>query len=250
MLAVFDPARLSPRASAQSDWWCADVLQLDELQTGALALVGLGGDGVYRIRVTSDDLTRDERDYAASVARGLGVEVISRTLFVGPAECLPGGGSAFAPGNVQRGLLVAVDNGRYDVDLFAIDWLNSSRWWREDHSVPEDAPVDIVAVVRPRSTPFSEVSSEPRLDFCTEDFLFESTTRRVGPEPGMVLTTKVRRGPSNDLCLKGCGPCGYSASLVDNSGVAWKDTIRLKILSVDHGARKIVGELVGKVEER
>jgi hypothetical protein len=77
---------------------------------------------------------------------------------------------------------------------------------------------------------------------------FESTTRRVGPEPGMILTTKVRRGASNELCLKECGPCRYRASVVDYSGVAWKDTIRLKVLEVDHGAKHLVGEFVGKVE--
>ena len=249
-LAIFDPERLRHRAEAESDWWCTDLLQLEEFRSGSVALVGLGGDGAYRVRITDGEMTSDERDYAAGAVRSLGVEVVSGKLFLGPAECMPGGGSGFTPADAERGLLLEAENGRYGVDLFAIEWSDSPRWWRDDRSVPDDAPADIVAVLRPRLTPFAEIGAEPRLDFCAEAYIFESATRRVGPEPGMILTTKVRRGTSNELCLKECGPCGYRASLVDYSGVAWKDTIRLRVLGVDHDRKQIVGEFVEKVESR
>ena len=246
-LAVFDPERLRHRADAESDWWCSGFLQLEEFRSGSVALVGLGGDGAYRVRITNGDLTPDEQDYAAVRCADLGVEVVSGKLFVGPAECIPGGGSGFTPADLQARLLLETENGRYDVDLFAIGWFNSPRWWRGDHSVPDDAPVDVVAVLRPMLTPFAGIGSEPHLDFRSGDYIFESMTRRVGPEPGMILTTKVRRGTSSELCLKECGPCGYRASLVDYSGVAWKITIRLRVLGVDHDAKQIVGEFVEKV---
>ncbi len=245
-LAVFDPEVLRHRADAESDWWCLDFLQLEEFRSGAAALVALGGDGAYRIRITNGDLTLDERDYATGVVRGLGVEVASGKLFAGAAECMPGGGSGFTSADVKRGLLLDADDGQDEVDVFAINWFNSPRWWRDDHYVPDDAPVDIVAVMKPRLTPFAEIRSQPRLDFYSSNYLFESTTRRVGPEPGMILTTKVRRGPSNELCLKECGPCGYAASLVDYSGVAWKDTIRFRVVAVNNEAKQIVGEFVQK----
>jgi Family of unknown function (DUF6386) len=245
-LAVFDPERLKHRAGAESDWWCLDFLQLEEFRSGTFAVIALGGDGVYRMRITTGDLTLDERDYAVGAVRGLGVEVVSGKVFVGAAECMPGGGIAFTSADVDRGLLLDTENGRYEVDLFAIQWFNSPRWWRDDRSVPDGAPVDIVAVLKPRLTPFAEICSQSRLDFYSSAYLFESTTRRVGPEPGMILTTKVRRGPSGELCLKECGPRSYRASLVDYSGVAWKDTIRLRVISVDHHSKQLVGEFVEK----
>jgi hypothetical protein len=246
-LAIFDPARLDDRVSANSDWWCSDLLELEEIQTGSVALVSLSGDGVYRLRITNGDLTVDERDYATCLVSGLGVEVSSGELFVGPAECVPSGGSGFTATEVSRGLLLKTENGQYDIKMFAIDWLNSPRWWRDDHSISDDALVDLVAVLRPRSTPFTGVDSQPRLNFSSDTYIFESTTRRVGPEPGMILTTKVRKNLSSELCLKDCGPRGYQASLVDNAGIAWKDTIRLKVLSVDHTSKTLIGEFVDKV---
>jgi hypothetical protein len=128
-LAVFDPERLKHRADAESDWWCLDFLQLEEIRSGSVALVALGGDGAYRVRI-------------------------------------------------------------------------------------------------------------------------ESTTRRVGPEPGMIFTTKVSRSESSEVCLKECGPCSYHASPVDYSGVAWKDTIQFAVPGVDHDAKQIVGEFVGKVKSQ
>ncbi len=41
--------------------------------------------------------------------------------------------------------------------------------------------------------------------------------------------------------------CHFFA-LVDYSGVAWKDTIRFKVLAVDHFAKQISGEFVDKLE--
>ena len=248
VIAVFDSARLGNRVDGESDWWCSDLSQIAEVRTGSIALVSLGGDGVYRVRVTDGDMTVDERDYAASAVCGLGVEVISGKLYAGPAECMPGGGIGFTPASEERGLVLECDDGAYDVELFAIHWRDSPRWWKDDHSVPDDAPVDIVATLRPRQRPFSAGSGECRLDFYGNNYLYESATRRVGPEPGMILTTKVRRGPSSELCLKGCGPLGYRASLIEYSGVAWKDTIRIRVVAVDHDAKQLTAEFVSKAE--
>lgn len=247
-LALFDPQRLANRVNADSDWWCFDLLSLDEIQSGAAAVVGLARDGEYRLRVTSDELNPDERDYAAEVVRGLGVEVGSGSLFIGPGECLPRDGTGFCPEDAQRGRLLAVENGQYDVDLYAIDWHKSPCWSTDDRAVPSDAPADFVAVLHLRSAPFPGLASEPRFEGRSGPYLFESSTRQVGPQPGMVLTTKVRRSASNDLCLKDCGPVGYRAALVDYSRVGWKDTIRFKVLTVDHEAKQLVGEFVERVE--
>ena len=62
----------------------------------------------------------------------------------------------------------------------------------------------------------------------------------------MILTTKVRKGPDG-LTLKDCGPCDYQATLIDYSSAAWKDTIRFKVVTVDHKAQTLTGEYIETV---
>jgi hypothetical protein len=240
-LAVFDPARLKHRVDDACDWWTDNFLQLEELTAGAIALISLGGDGVYQTRITDGDLTPDERDYAAEVVRGLGFEVVSNAFYVGPGECIPGGG--FGSPDIERGVILAMKNGVYNVDAYLINWSDSPRWWNEERVVPEGAPPDFVLVIQTRKNPFRQPDSEPRFTGLGDHFLFDSSTRRVGPEPGMLLTTKVRKSPTG-LTLKDCGPCQYGATLVDYSNVKWKDRIRFEVLSVDHKARLITGKFI------
>jgi hypothetical protein len=243
-LAVFDPLRLNHRLDDASDWWCGHFLELDEVKSGAIALIDLGGDGVFRARITDGDLTSDERDYAAEVVRSLGLEVTSNAVNVGPGECLPGGGSG-SP-DVKRGNMLPMKKGVYDVDAYAIQWSDSPRWWNDDGAVPDSAPADIVLTMQERRGQFSQLSVEPRFSRIDDHFLFDSPTRRIGPEPGMILTTTVRKGPSG-LTLKDCGPCYYQATLVDYSNVKWKDKIRFEVLSVDQKARVITGKFIERV---
>ena len=62
----------------------------------------------------------------------------------------------------------------------------------------------------------------------------------------MILTTTVRKAP-NGLTLKECGPGYYHAELNDYAQVAWKDTIRFRVLTVDHQAKSMTGEFVETV---
>ena len=244
-LAIFDPQRLEHRVNDDADWWCGDFLRLDELRSGAMALVSLGGDGIYRVRITDGELNADERDYADEYIAGLGVEVVSGKIFIGPGECLPGGFQFGA--ETDRGALCEIDNGSYTVDVYSIRWFDSPRWWAEDHRVPSDAPVDYVIRLRDRSGAMNAVAMEPRFSGRSEMFLFDSSTRQIGPQPGMILTTTVRKAP-NGLTLKDCGPGYFRATLADYSQVAWKDTIRFRVLTVDHQAKQLTGEFVEIVQ--
>jgi hypothetical protein len=243
ILAIFDPQRLAHWVDRDAGSWCGDFLQIEELRSGAIALVSLGGDGIYCVRLTDGDLNPDERDYADERVAGLGVEVVSSGLFIGPGECLPGGGSAFTHSDLERGVLCEMDNGVYAVDVYSIRWFDSPRWWTEDHTMPVDAPADFVITLRPRTGPIATIDAEPRLKGLSDAFLFDSSTRQIGPQRGMILTTTVRKAP-NGLTLKSCGPCEFSATLTDYAQVAWKDTIRFRVLTVDHGAKVMTGEFV------
>jgi hypothetical protein len=246
-LAVFDPEQIEHRSDDDADWWCVDFSQVDEIRSGSIALVSLGADGVYQARLTENGLSADERDYAAECVAGLGVEVCSGNVFIGPGECLPGDGSRFNQSEAERGMLCEISIGLYSIDIYAINWFDSPRWWTEDHHPPNDAPADYVITLRPRSGPFAAINSEPRFSGTSDSFLFESSTRQIGPRPGMILTTKVRKGPDG-LALKDCGPCHYRATLLDYSQVAWTDTIRFKVVAVDHNAKEMTGEFIETVK--
>lgn len=248
-LAVFDPQRLDHRVNDDVGWWCGKFSQLDEVCSGAIALVSLGSDGIYQARITNSELSAVELDYASEAVSYLGVEIVSGKLFVGPGECLPGGESGFQDENNGRGLLCDVEDGRYRVDVYSIYWFNSPRWWTEDDQTPDDAPADFVVRIRRHDGAIPALNSEPRFSELEDSFLFESTTREIGPRAGMTLRTKVRKNVGGDLTLKDCGPCSYSASLVDYSQVAWKDVVRFKVVDVNHDSKHITGELIDVISE-
>ena len=200
-ITAFDPQRIENRVDDEADWWCGDLLELDEIQTGAATIVLLGGDGYFQARVTDGDLTDVDRDYAADVVKDLGVEVVSGKLIIGPGECLPGEGCR---ANDERGMTIQLENGQYSVDVYFINWRESARWYTEDEVAPGDAPAEFVIQIRPRTESFTELEDEPMLDDLPDDFLFESSTRQVGPEPGLTLVSKVRKGADGTLLLKDC----------------------------------------------
>lgn len=246
-LAVFDPMRLIHRVADASDWWCDNFLELEEIKSGAIALIELGSDGAFRVRITDGGLTPDERDYAAEVVQGLGLEITSNSVYLGPGECLPGGG--FGSPDLKRGNMLTMKKGVYNVEAYSIQWFDSPRWWNEDRAVPDDAPADVVLILQERCGQFSQLDVEPRFSRIPDCFLFDSPGRRIGPQPGMRLTTTVRKGPSG-LTLKDCGPCHYQATLVDYSMVKWKDKIRFEVLSVDQKASAMTGRFIEIVPNR
>lgn len=87
-LAVFDPEVLAGRLDDDADWWCTGSPAPEEVRRGDFALFGLGGDGVFTVRVTDGGLLPAERAYASDHF-ALGVVVRSASLFVGPAEFVP-----------------------------------------------------------------------------------------------------------------------------------------------------------------
>ena len=83
---------LKHRAKGE-DWWVAyddDENLLPEVTSGVISLIGLGGDGHYILHVTSEPLSKDEKDFAVDVIEALGVESHSGQIFFGRAECFTG----------------------------------------------------------------------------------------------------------------------------------------------------------------
>jgi hypothetical protein len=247
-LAIFDQEVLCARIDDEGDWWIGNPLSVSEVQAGDIALVRLGGDGTYRIRVTDGPLTADERDYANAVTATLGVRIASGRFFMGQGEALPGEGfqatlSTIAPG---QGAFIPLGRGSFDVLVYRIAWEDSPRWWSESTVIATDAPPDLVVTVAPRSRQFSAPVSQPRLLGNSATFLFASATRAIGPVPGMRLATSVRKAPSG-LTLAPCGPCSYRPTLIDYESVSWRDRIIFRVLSVDHATKTMTGAFEERV---
>jgi hypothetical protein len=247
-LAIFDQEVLCARINDRGDWWIGNPLGISEVQTGDMALVGLGGDGSYRVRVTDGPLTAAERDYAIEVTATLGVRIASGRFFVGQGEALPGEGfqatsNTTAPG---QGAFIPLGRGSFDVLVYCIAWEDSPRWWSASAVATTDAPPDLVVTLVPRSQQFSAPVSKPRLLGNRATFLFASATRVIGPVPGMRLATSVRKAPSG-LTLAACGPCSYRPTLIDYESVSWRDRIIFRVLSVDHGTKTMTGAFEEKV---
>jgi hypothetical protein len=248
-LAVFDAQARVKHLDDGRDWWDVPLHELPQVAGGEVAIASLGSDGVYRVRVTDGDLTGAERAYAAEVVRGLGVRTTSGTVTVAGGEALVGPDGPVAAVHDDR-MTVALAPGAYHVDAYLIDWSDSPRWWPDGGGEKDDPPHDIVLTLRARTLPLAPLDREPRLGrSVARSWVFPDEPREIGPVPGMLLTSTVRKAP-NGLTLKECGPGGYAATLVDYSPVEWKDRVRFRVTRVDHLAQTLVGEFVEKLDER
>lgn len=246
-LAVFDPATLVPRESDEVDWWATEFHQLPEVATGKIALVGLGSDGVYRLRLSdSPELSEAERAYAAEKVT-LGVEVVSGRLFVGAGEHLPGGESSPDASGELAEFFVEAPNGRYKLEVYSISWNGAADWMvPAGQPIHESAPPDLVLVLQPRAK-FAKPKEEPRL-FCRfGQWVFPKEPRQVGPVPGMLIETLVvKRGL--EKVLKWAGPGHYRPILPDMAGLAWRDRLEVRVAgNVDHEEKSFAAELVRRL---
>jgi hypothetical protein len=245
-LALFDPAVLSARLNDVCDWWSDDFSSLPEVSAGKITLVSLSADGVYKVRVTDEELAPAERAYASGVVQ-LGLEVVSGHVFVGPGEQLPAEGVQPSPtSQAAARFFLEVAPGSYEIHAYSVAWEVSPDWYPTPGQPPETpVPPDVVVVMRRRDGEFAGCAGEPRL-FADADlnWLFPSDDRRIGPVAGMVLeTTVVRR--RDDLLLKPCGPMGYRPVLTSMSGLEWQQRVRLRVLAVNHDAKEFAAELLG-----
>lgn len=239
-LSVFDDVALRSRLDDESDWWTESPETLPEVLNGVIALADLGRDGVYQARLTDGPLTSDERDYAVSVAR-FGLVARSGTVFVAAAEHLPGGGLAPEPDPDEGCHAELVAPGAYEVEIYGVRWTDSPQWWDEHGPWSQDGPPDLVIRLVPRGFERPIVAPAPLFEVDPGVYLFESRNRRVGPNPGMRLRTRVARGPSGKR-LDPCGPAEFQPildpAILDDLPVG--KTLFVEVLEVDRDARTAV----------
>ena len=244
-LAIYDATNLSSRLNDYSDWWCFDIDELEEVSNGTISIVSLPGDGKYKVRLTDGDLLPEEHDYASCLVEPLGLNVKSSQVFIGQGESLPADGFMPKEDSIKdyEGRFLNIPPGNYDLSIYLISWFNSPKYWNEEYLTPADSPPDIVIIIKERTSDFPGVNNEPHLDSLGSEFLFDSPSRKIGPEPGMTLTTKVWKNPDG-LTLKECGPLNYKPMLGNFEGINWKDRIRILVKSVNHNNKLMEVEYI------
>jgi len=151
-LAVFDAEVLRHRVRGKDDWWRHTPLhELDEVASGLAAILPIGQEGTYRVRLRRGELTEEEAGLARGSVAGLGVEVRSGELFWGAGERLPGDGRgdrlSAIPGT---GATTELEPGEYSLEVHALEWRHDDAYYDEDNEVLPTAPADFVLLVRPR----------------------------------------------------------------------------------------------------
>lgn len=251
-LAFYDPIVIKERIHDEADWWCGDFQDLEEVKNGLIALVSLSDDGSYKIRVTTESLTQDEKDFSRSVIGPLGITSKLGKVFVGKGECLPGGGSSISPDSVSSGdgKFIELPAGNYDLLFY---YINATSYASE--KLVKSLP-DIVVVITEREGNFSSIDIEPRIDPLTETFLFPSqrNASKLKPKLNKKIKAKVWKTPrtaSGKAIVKdGSWPDsyrGFEVVLEDMSQVEWKDRLIIKTIRLDEENKIIYAELIEKL---
>lgn len=82
---AFDPKSLEHRLNDPPDWWSDYFEEIQEVNSGNIMIVGLGGDGTYDVLFT-DDPSGSGKSVSARIRCDSGI------LFFGPGEDITSGG--------------------------------------------------------------------------------------------------------------------------------------------------------------
>ncbi len=252
-IALFDPKALTHRINDECDWW-VDSQTLPEVHQGNMTIIGLGGDGLYKIRVTSQDLTEDEKDFAKYVTQDSGVHVMSGKIFIGAGEEIPGGELTINQGINELsecgGGFIKLPNGDYTIRVYGIEILEISGEPTPEYNDLNKTLPDVVIQILPGKAPISYLKDEPIL-FNDPDkkYLFNSNRRatmkkmqeeRNRLRSGSILHGKINKLPPSTLVLREdwgvdrmSWPSGYEVIIDDWKDIKWKDKLVLKVTSID-----------------
>lgn len=105
-LCVYDLAALRHRVEDVGDWWSIPKNELEELVLRNAAILNLGSDGSYEVRLVSA-LPKAEVQVSLAAPSG--------KLFIGPGEEISGGG--FEPTGEWGGFFVDLIPGDYELSV-------------------------------------------------------------------------------------------------------------------------------------
>ncbi|MBL8018704.1 MAG: hypothetical protein JNM27_03485 [Leptospirales bacterium] len=238
-LALFDPELLAHRINdAAPDWWTYKFAELPEVIEGRLLLLDLGSDGAYQVRITNQELAANEKAYARNKLGPFALKVKSGELFTGAGEEVPGAGLGIETLSSCFPILA----GDYAVTVYWIDRA-SNGYWSGTENKSSDVPVDIVIQIELSTSKLNPPTEEQLQLISSGDFLFPDLPRHVGPLPGMLISSQVRKS-NGSLVLAEAGPLHYRPLLETFDGLTQGQRVRVEVLDVDHSNRTFRARIV------
>jgi hypothetical protein len=149
-LAFFDPVALKHRADGKQDWFATRAEAQKEIARGRMVLIPTPMDGRYRVRITTGDLTAEERELLAATDKGFWIEVTGSRLRIGAAENLPGATNARTDTADQT---ILVPNGRYRLTLYALNTPSSPPTGLPNVVIQLASAADEVTAAQPKKNP-------------------------------------------------------------------------------------------------
>ncbi|QNH66974.1 hypothetical protein H7F13_07025 [Proteus vulgaris] len=107
-LAIFDLQAIQHRKSDTADWWSIQDDELDEMNKGNIAFIGLGNDGFYTINLCDKIEDPDVR---------ININCPSGEVFIGAGEDTTGGNLEPDDPQYRAGEIIFLPIGDYEVSL-------------------------------------------------------------------------------------------------------------------------------------
>lgn len=113
-LAIFDLQAIRHRKSDTADWWSIPDDELDEMNKGNIAFIGLGNDGFYTINLCDKIEDPDVK---------INIHCPSGEIFIGAGEDTTGGNLEPDDPQYCAGEIIFLPVGYYDVSLKKVNSL-------------------------------------------------------------------------------------------------------------------------------
>lgn len=107
-LAIFDLQAIQHRKSDTADWWSIPADELDEMNKGNIAFIGLGNDGFYTINLCDKIADPDVK---------ININCPSGEIFIGAGEDTTGGDLEPDDPQYRAGNVIFLPVGNYEVSL-------------------------------------------------------------------------------------------------------------------------------------
>lgn len=107
-LAIFDLQAIQHRKSDTADWWSIPDDELDEMNKGNIAFIGLGNDGFYTINLCDKIEDPDVR---------ININCPSGKVFIGAGEDTTGGDLEPDDPKYRAGEIIFLPVGDYEISL-------------------------------------------------------------------------------------------------------------------------------------
>lgn len=186
-LIVTCPEIANRHENDEHDWYLCFEDEPD-LNEGRIAMVNLGADGYYNVKLTSEPLTPLEKKYALEKKRS-GVVCESGKLFVGGLEVIPGDGSKIDEKfRYIQGHWVDMENGEYDLTIYTIETSTMS----EEPDYLEENYAEIVIHFQPRTKAFKTLKEVPLIFDNDDKYLYQSKSPRKLPPLGIKLVLSAK----------------------------------------------------------